>query len=255
MNTSRYTDTDLNAYVDGELDAEAVAKMEEWLATHPEHARRVAAYRQQNEELHNLFDDIAAEPVPPRMSDLVRKPRAASTKPVWARIAAAIVLLLTGAAGGWGLHGLQGGTQMSAPPGFVERAVGAHIVYASEVLHPVEVAADQETHLVKWLSKRLGSPLRAPRLTSNGYNLVGGRLLEDSGTPAAQFMYENHTGQRVTVYVRSYTGKDTAFKFFDTDTTSAFYWMDAPFAYALAGDIPRQNLLDIAHVVYKDLTP
>jgi len=255
MNTSRYTDTDLNAYVDGELDAEAVAEMEEWLATNPEQAHRVAAYRQQNENLHNLFDDVATEPVPAHMSDLVLKPRPASGKPTWTRIAAAIVLFATGAFGGWGGHSIYDGAETSATPRFVERAIGAHIVYASEVLHPVEVAADQETHLVKWLSKRLGSPLHAPRLTSNGYNLVGGRLLEDSGAPAAQFMYENTTGQRVTIYVRSYAGKDTAFKFFNTDTASAFYWMDAPFAYALTGDIPRQNLLDIAHVVYKDLSP
>ena len=255
MKPSRYTDTDLNAYVDGELDAEAVSEMEQWLATHPDDARRVAAYRKQNEDLHNLFDDVATEPVPAHLSDLVLKPRPAYSKPVWARIAAAIILFATGALSGWGLHGLQGGGQISTTPAFVERAVGAHVVYASEVLHPVEVAAEQETHLVKWLSKRLGSPLRAPRLISNGYTLVGGRLLEDSGAPAAQFMYENRSGQRVTVYVRSYAGKDTAFKFFDAGTVSAFYWMDAPFAFALAGDMPRQNLLDIAHVVYKDLSP
>ena len=36
-----------------------------------------------------------------------------------------------------------------------QRAALAQAVYEPEVLHPVEVGAEQEAHLVKWLSKRL----------------------------------------------------------------------------------------------------
>ena len=68
-------------------------------------------------------------------------------------------------------------------------------------------------------------------------------------------MYEDSVGGRVTVYVRSYEGKDTAFKFFNNGDVSAFYWVDAPFAYALIGDLPRQELMSIAFVVYEDLVP
>ncbi|MHA1570751.1 MAG: anti-sigma factor family protein, partial [Alphaproteobacteria bacterium] len=163
--------------------------------------------------------------------------------------------LLVGGAGGWGLHGLKEVPGIAGVPSFVERAIGAHLVYVAEVRHPVEVAANQEGHLVAWLSKRLGSPLRPPRLGSAGYDLVGGRLLEESGRPAAQFMYEDDAGRRVTVYVRAYEGKDTAFKFVGEGTVSAFYWVDEPFAYALTGELPRQELLDVAHLVYTDLVP
>ena len=44
------------------------------------------------------------------------------------------------------------------------RAANAHAVYVPEVRHPVEVGADQEAHLVQWLSKRLAVPVRAPAL-------------------------------------------------------------------------------------------
>ena len=46
-------------------------------------------------------------------------------------------------------------------------------------------------------------------------------------------MYEDGSGRRLTIYVRAYDGKDTAFKYFVDDELSAFYWIDAPFAYAL----------------------
>jgi len=259
MNTSeRKTDADLNAYVDDQLDGHKRMEMEAWLAVHPEDAKRVEVYRKQNEELHNLFDSVIDEPIPSGLSDLVMKPRASSRKPSLMRIAATLAVLVTGAGSGWGLHEVydqRTNPRLNAPPTFVERAVGAHLVYASEIRHPVEVAANQEKHLVAWLSKRLGSPLHPPHLRSAGYNLVGGRLLEESGAPAAQFMYEDNAGKRVTVYLRTYTGQDTAFKFFHTENASTFYWMDAPFAYALTGDLPRQDLLNIAHTVYEDLAP
>ncbi len=254
MNTSeRMTDADLNAYVDGELDVATCAKLETWLDSHPEDAARVETYQRQNKELRKLFDPVMDELIPTKMLDLVENPSPKSKKPLWMQIAAAVVLLLAGGAGGWGLHGLQAVPQITPMPSYVERAVGAHIVYAAEVRHPVEVAANQEKHLVAWLSKRLGNPLRAPRLKSVGYQLVGGRLLEESGRPAAQFMYENSKGLRVTVYVRTYKGKDTAFKFFGNDEASAFYWIDSTFSYALAGNLPRPELMNIAHAIYEDL--
>ncbi|MHA1564390.1 MAG: anti-sigma factor family protein [Alphaproteobacteria bacterium] len=185
----RMTDADLNAYVDGELEERARVEMEAWLAANPDDAARVEAYRQQNRELHDLFDSVIDEPIPSEMPDLVMQSRPRSHTPVRKRIAAAVCLLLVGGAGGWGLHGLKEVPGIAGVPSFVERAIGAHLVYVAEVRHPVEVAANQEGHLVAWLSKRLGSPLRPPRLGSAGYDLVGGRLLEESGRPAAQFMY------------------------------------------------------------------
>ena len=70
-------------------------------------------------------------------------------------------------------------------------AIAAHRIYVSERLHPVEVPAEQEAHLVQWLSRRVGKPLTAPNLKPQGYRLIGGRLLPAGGEAAALFMYEN----------------------------------------------------------------
>ena len=253
----RLTDTELNAFVDGELDERDLARIEAMLAKNPEDAARVASYRTQNAALHDNFDAVANEPVPKDIVDLVMSaPDPAIQRPqrsALMQIAASIVLLLAGAAGGWGLHDLYGKAGINNAPRYVERAVSAHLVYTAEKRHAVEVAANVERNLVKWLSKRLGHPQRVPSLVGIGYQLVGGRLLEDAGRPAAHFMYQDDAGRRLTVYVRAYDGPETEFKFVGADGVSAFYWIDAPFAYALTGELPRTELLNVANVIYKEL--
>lgn len=254
MNAPRTLDEKaLHAYVDGALDEAESPGVETWLAEHPEDAARVHAYRAQNAGLHELFDSVLDEPLPAPIKAVAAGGRRARTVS-WMRVAAAIALFALGGATGWGLHGIGSDGALSAEPGFVRRAVGAHIVYVSEVRHPVEVGGDQEAHLVGWLSKRLGSPLRAPKLASLGFQLVGGRLLPDDGMPAAQFMYEDASGRRITCYVRaSRDREDTAFRFVADRGVSAFYWVDAPLSYALIAEMPKDALLTVARAVYQEL--
>ena len=85
---------------------------------------------------------------------------------------------IIGAPVGWELRPERTIAQ-STPDGamIARRAAIAHATYSPEVRHPVEVGADDEQHLVGWLSKRLGIKLRAPKLDEAGMSLVGGRLL------------------------------------------------------------------------------
>jgi len=124
------------------------------------------------------------------------------------------------------------------------------------VRHPVEVGAEQEAHLVQWLSKRLGSTLRPPQLSPLGYRLIGGRLLPGDGDgPVAQFMYEDGGGKRLTLYVaRERTGRqETAFRYTQEKELSVFYWIDDQLGYALSASLPKQALGKIADAVYAQL--
>jgi anti-sigma factor RsiW len=243
------SEQELQTYVDGRLDPAHAAEVEAWLAANPEAAERAQAYRAQNRALRSMFDPVLDEPVPARLTETLRRPRRAPPL----RVAAVVAWLAVGAIAGYGLHGWL--TPPTAPTLLAERAAVAHVVYAAEVLHPVEVTAEQEKHLVQWLSKRLGKELRTPDFTPFGYQLVGGRLLPGDKGPAAQFMYQDTRGARLTLYV-SAPGKGaqpTAFRYEEEAGTHVLYWMDRDLGFALVGEPDRARLMDIAHVAYQAL--
>jgi anti-sigma factor RsiW len=242
------TEVDLHAYVDGGLSEAAKAEMEAWLRAHPEDAERVRAYAEQNALLRSLYNAVLEEPVPAAL--LAVHTRA------WRRYAAAAVIFALGIGLGWLIRGEFVVPQM-VPVSLARQAATAHVVYAPEVRHPVEVTASEESHLVGWLSKRLGTTLKAPKLGPLGYELVGGRLLSGPQGPVAHFMYQDGRGQRLTLYVSRQRGepRDTAFRFSQEDRVSVFYWVDGNFGYALSGEIKREQLLQVAEVVYKQLNP
>lgn len=245
------TEADLHAAADGRLDPAREALLEAHLSAHPADAERLAFYRQLNRDLHQAFDPLLSEPgsavwFPPRRGRWWRHPAA--------RIAAAFASLLVGGAAGWMLRDLQ-----SVPPeslSLAQQAAVAHAVYVPEVRHPVEVPGTEEDHLVRWLSNRLGGRVVAPRLTDLGYDLVGGRLLPAQDGAAAQFMYENAGGTRVTLYVKAAAPRsDTAFRYLEEKGLSVWYWRDANFGYALAAELPRDALLKICNAIYAQLGP
>jgi len=138
----------------------------------------------------------------------------------------------------------------------VVEAAYAHTVYVPEVTHPVEVNADQKDHLNAWLSKRLNRPIAAPDLRGAGYALIGGRLLPDGHRPAAQFMFEDEAGSRITLYIRhALDTRETSFRHAENDDLGIVYWVDDGLAYALTAAATRQELIDAAGIVYREANP
>ena len=244
----------LHALADGRLDPEAARAAEAALADGPE-AAAVADYRRINDGLHALYDPVLDQPMPERLK---RGPDSFIARRRWlgsaSLAAAALALLVVGAAGGWYARG-QMVTARQEQQAMVKPAATAHRVYVAEVRHPVEVTADQE-HLVRWLSNRLKKPLKAPKLEEAGYRLMGGRLLPSDAGYACQFMYENQQGKRLTLYIRNDVkgSRETAFQFGQDDAgVSVFYWIDGPIGYAISGQMPREELMPIARMVYDQL--
>ena len=251
------TEAELQAYADGLLAPERRAAVEAWLAARPEEAERIAAYRRLALEVRAAYDTMLSEPVPERLA------LAASRRAPWQRRARAAGWLIVGAAigalGSWELKPERPLAQ-SAPDSTViaRRAAIAHATYSPEVRHPVEVGADDEQHLVAWLSKRLGVKVRAPKLDDAGMSLIGGRLLPGDNGPVAQFMYQSQNGRRLTLYVRTEAARnrETAFRYARESNIGVFYWIDRDAGYALASaDLSKDELLRIANLVYKQLEP
>ena len=257
MTMQAISEAQLHALADGVLPEEQRAAVDAYLRAHPQDAARVAAWREQNRQLRALFDPVLDEAVPPALWQAAAPPAAnyAWYRPAM-QAAAAIVLLIAGGAGGWLLRGGDSVTASASPISLARSAAIAHAVYTPEVRHPVEVGVEQEAHLVQWLSKRLGSTLQPPVLSPLGYHLIGGRLLPGDGDgPVAQFMYEEGTGKRLTLYVaRERAGKqETAFRYTQEKDLGVFYWIDGQMGYALSARLPKAELGKIADAVYAQL--
>jgi anti-sigma factor RsiW len=207
-----------------------------------------------SQALHQIYDRVLEEPVPERLRARRGRWRPAAIAAAWVALGVAI-----GGIAGWQLNAVRMDVAQKAEvPGFVRRAAVAHAVYSPEVRHPVEVGADQEEHLVAWLSKRLGAPLRAPHLDDAGYFLVGGRLLPGENGPVAHFMYQSKQGTRFTLYIRASApgNQETAFRYAAEGNVKVFYWIDRKLGYALSsGDIATDDLLKVANKVYQQLNP
>ncbi|MDQ2822683.1 MAG: anti-sigma factor [Pseudomonadota bacterium] len=258
------TEADLHAYIDGRLPAARVAEVEAYLAVHPVEAARLQAYSAQNAALHRLFDATLGEAIPARMASA--PPRQNNRHWHWQALAAGLAIALVSGGAGWGLRGAlpQGqmvardgepAYQQTAWSGLAHQAAIAHAVYSPDVRRPVEIGADQEDQLVKWLSKRMNSTIRPPHLGKLGYELIGGRLLPGTSGPVAQFMYHDSAGQRLTLYVSTEQArnKDTGFRFAKEGQVNVFYWIDGKFGYALSGGIDKGALARIAGAVYEQL--
>ena len=258
-----FTEADIHRLIDGELPPEQVGAVEAWIAADTARVAMAARYRELNGLIHARFDALLNEPVPPAFVRMASA-RPAANASRFLRVAGMAVLAFACVGAGWIAHGWYNGiaradaVAMALP----RRAAVAHVVYAPEVRHPVEVGADEEAHLVQWLSKRLSVPVRAPALTRHGFRLVGGRLLPGDDRPVAQFMYQNEAGKRLTLYVVT-TQKaqpvatrlhgESSFRFEQVGQVNVFHWNDDLRGYALSGDIAREDLLPIARTVFDDL--
>ncbi|HEX9879709.1 MAG TPA: anti-sigma factor [Candidatus Binatia bacterium] len=243
-------ESELHAYVDRQLANPRDAEVENYLAANPEEGQKVRFYREINETLHKLFDPVLNEPVPlsllsPRVGSASR-PR---------QLAGIVLALAVGAVAGWSGRGFYASRPFNEFD-WARNAAMAHLVYSPERRHAVEVAAAEEQHLVTWLSRRLGSPLKVPHLTKEGYDLVGGRLLPGDQGPVAHFMYQDANGQRLTLYVRTDIrgNPTTAFRFYEQGQVRVFYWLDGQLGYALSGEVKKDELLRLAGAIYHELT-
>lgn len=237
----------LSAFVDGELSHAEDSVVRERIASDRQAASRVAAYAAQRAALQALCGAdagrAAAAPAP-----LVLRPRepwwwrgglAAS----WVAVGAGLTLVASALLSGWN----DAGTRMADDAdGFARRADIAYAVYSPERRHPVEVGAADKAHLVAWLSKRLGRPLSIPSLQEYGYALVGGRLLPGAVGPAAQFMYENDAGERLTLYVGKAARGPDVFRALQDGDRRTFYWAYDRMGYALSGPAAEGKLREIA---------
>lgn len=255
---------ELMALIDGVLDPDRAHQIEQCAQHDAELATTIDALRAQHKSLRESLNPVLEETIPQRLLQIQAPSRFS-----FQRVAAAFVWISIGVTIGGLMSWQYWAREESANPviarrspapdlpRFVHQAAVAYAVFAPEVRHPVEVTSTDAKALNTWLSKRLQRSMQAPDLSHLGFSLIGGRLLPaELNKPAAQFMYEDRQGQRITMYLRGMAEPtpETAFRFADQGWVNTFYWVEGDWGYALSGELSRAQLLHLAHAIHSRLS-
>lgn len=243
--TGPVTQDELHAYADDQLPGDRIAVVEAHLRDHPADAQRVADWRMFNAALRHRADSAATEPLSAAVVGMFERRGAGR----WRAIAASVAWLGIGI--GVGLFGQPLVSRPDLALRVAEETHGAFAVFSPEVLHPVELGADQADHLSDWLGKRLGRPIPIPSLTDIGFSFVGGRLMVADGAPAAMMMYENASGRRLVLYVAgsSDADDDSPMTFRRFDESGVVTWVRDGTAYGLGSGFSETELMPAARSI------
>ncbi|MBG0809474.1 anti-sigma factor [Methylosinus sp. H3A] len=266
-------ESDLHAFVDGELDAENRRRIEDHLHSHAEDAALVEGWRRQNAALRAAFAQTVKEPVPAglRTASVTSLTRSFGSGVNWARFSpskgaslramrrsdtsrrlprrpAIVMSLLTLLAGavvaGAALLAFTGPASPPAPaqraiiepPGLVAHAQLAYQTFAQDA-RPVEIGADRKAELSTWLGERAGFG-RLPDLSAAGLELIGGRLVPGVLAPAGLLIYQSSAGAKVALYFERAGGeRPSAAPPKTAPGLSAVEWRAVGFAFILIGPL------------------
>ncbi|MBZ9736797.1 anti-sigma factor [Mesorhizobium sp. CA18] len=258
MTRSDFSERDIHMALDGELPGEERMAYDAWLEANPEMKAKSARYIADRAAMRAALAGVMEEPVPARLRQVVLGEAPAKASPWrsrWWLSAAAAVVLAVGGLGGYvaGIDSVSRGDD--GDDQLAEQAIAAHVLYAAEKRHAVEVPASDKDHLQTWLSNRVGLKLVAPDLAAEGFQLVGGRLLPAGGQgKAAMLLYEDAKGERISLFVTaesSATSKGTYTA--EGGEPEAVYWLDKGYACAVVGSLPPERLSDVAKTAYGQL--
>jgi anti-sigma factor RsiW len=147
--------------------------------------------------------------------------------------------------------------QLGGIPGLTQEAVANHLVFTEDHGRPVELTADRQADLVRWLSKRLNAPVIVPDLRSAGYQFMGGRLAATDHGPAAMLMYVDANGDRLTVFTRPMPRDKRELNTIpiSADGVSGFAWICAGHGYSVLQTNDGSNLRSVADIVRHQVDP
>jgi anti-sigma factor RsiW len=215
--------------------------VEEYLAVHPEEWRRLESYRADGEAIAWLYCTDAAEPTaaapkPTRHARIDRRGALAA--------AASLLIGVFGAA--YGLLAAQEAPKTEHAE-LLDEVTGYHLVYAREAAHLVEVPASRRDELVAWLGDRLGRRLVIPDFSSEGLTFAGGRMLVVNRRAVAQLLYPRPTGMPVGFCVTRIDDPPTRLAVDESDGLRIASWGEDGYEYLVVGDLPANEIRQLAN--------
>lgn len=250
--------TGVNAYLDGELGPDEAAEVEALLDKDPAAKAAYDFFSQQKTQLSQFIEALNVSSHSLRTAHLERQfavqiqkrstPYKAYNYNSWIRATYQLTAACAFAAFGWLGHSTWS-SQQSRMPDFVSEAIGAHMVFANDMDHPVEFTGDAINDATEWFTRKIGVPIEAPDLTAEGMDLVGSRLLGTHEGALAQFIYEHRNGLRYSLTLSRHLSEEPALALAvgDYGGGKVAYWTASDIDYALVGEDPTSFLETLVH--------
>jgi anti-sigma factor RsiW len=253
-------DSDLHAFIDGRLSPEAAAEFDARLDGDPDLQRMLAAMTGDRDAIRAAADTLDTGPVNLRTAALERQLakrlarrrwQAAITGPVSRQLAAGVVMFALG----WGAH-MSLGPKQGLYPSYVAEGLGAHTVFAEDRIYPVEFTPEATAAALDWMSEKLKRKINSPALDALGLNLVGTRLSGTREGPLAQFIYEDESGNRLSLVVMPHPEGTPAadLRVARQDRNSVGYWSNATLDFAVIADTTDLQIETVAAEVTRNVS-
>ena len=280
-----FSDIDLHAFVDNQISADRRESITAYLKTAPADAARVESWRRQNDAIRAVFSGASMEPVPlwltvgqiassGRDKPVALEKRWSGKGPAQSAIRplnphrkrarsgsrfvlAAVLGFVAGLSLPYSLPRLHGLADWRPPAfaglelrrDFVRRTLDAHATFGLDRDRPVEVIDNPEGILARWLTHHVPFPVRIPVLTETGWTLRGGRVAPGDLGPGALLVYENDSGDRLSLYIGR-TASPTGDTAYDLTPDGVLMWTDGAMGYGVATSKPADWLSSHARELY-----
>lgn len=234
---------ELHAYVDGDLDDEAMARVEEYLSDNPETAAKVRSYLQQKDDLRRFARTQASTEESPALRELGKK-LARRLKPghffPW-RLAVVIPLVF---AAGWLGHIAY--VPLVDGPGYTNEVLQAHLLTSSD---PAEILPISPERMDK-LFARIDEIERLPDLHQFGFEPIGAQLLPTDEGIALHVPYRNAAGAVVSWFLlHDLEVAEEPRRLLHRKDVSIISWQHQHSRYAIAAALGDEELSRFAEYV------
>lgn len=226
-----YDVSELEAYVDGELDAVRRAELAAWLARHPEAQAVAETLRYQNAGLHAIFGKLLHQPVPPRLRAALHREPSESAKRlghlplIW--VVAGGLLLVASALIGWLAHGYSFGRSMH------EDQLAAFVESMQEATTFCDVAEESGGDNGFLISQEEEHPLLQAEGAS-GLRLLEARMLSGKKGLSTVLLFSDEQGRHISLFIQSRDlEEEQAPQLIEEDGINYFLWSDGPLSCTL----------------------
>ena len=241
------SDTDLHAFIDGELPPERAAAVEAAMARDPVLAARVRDFHADKLALIATYGPLVHAPVP---AALQAAARAGPRPPVTRRWGPRYVVLAAAAA-------LAASLMLTLMPrGPRDPAIEQALAARDNARTPSRELDGRDANSVtaadQAMSAMLGNPVRAPDLGRAGFKLISAEIYGQTPPDAVQLRYEDGARRLFTVFLRPPAGPD-AFEVTQRGPVRICVWQNADLTAVMTGELSTPELFRLASLAYSSL--